>query len=26
VLTLGRTVDASHIPDRIFAQRAHPLL
>jgi ComF family protein len=26
VLTLGRTVDASHIPDRIFAQRKRHLL
>ena len=26
VLTLARTVDASLLPDRIFVQRAHPLL
>jgi ComF family protein len=26
VLTLGRTVEASHIPDRILAQRVHPLI
>jgi ComF family protein len=25
-LTLGRTVDASHIPDRLLAQRDHPAL